>query len=78
MACAKNSDKDEILKVLKEMSVENDMGALTRHPATGAQTLGSDVSLVRDVVVPIIAFTCLLLFRSPILFLHAVSGRKRR
>lgn len=81
MACGSNSDETEIVKVLKEMSVENQMthkGVLPRNPSSAAKPLGSDVSLVRGVVVLIIAFTFLVLFRSLILFLHVVSERKIR
>ena len=64
MACTRKSDREEILEVLKKMSGENRSGAqLPKHPALAAGTLGSDVSLVRNVAVPpIIVFNCLLLF----------------
>ena len=77
MACARNSDEEEIIEVLKKMSAENHVtpkGVLTRHPSS-AEALRSDVSLVRGVVVPVIAFTCLVLFGSRILFLHVVWDR---
>ena len=76
MASAEEIDEEKIVKVLKEMSVENCTDGPTSNPSSAAQTLGSDVSLVRDVAVPpIIAFTCFLLFRSRLLFLHVVSER---
>jgi len=73
MACARESDRKKVSDVLKKTLVGN-----PKHPSPAAETLGSDVSLVRDVVVPsIIAFTCLLLFRSRFLILHVVSAKSK-
>ena len=63
MACAKKSDKETIVEILKKMSVKNRTGTNAKHPSSDATSLGSDVSLVRNVAVPpIIVFNCLLLF----------------
>jgi len=69
MARAEQTDQEKIVnRLTRKMCVS------ARQPATDAETLlGSDVSLVRLVAMPsIIAFTCLLFFRSRILFLHVV------
>ena len=64
MACARKSDREEILEVLKKMSGGNPTGAKRpKQPSLAAKTFGSDVRLVSNVAVPpIIVFNCLLLF----------------
>ena len=71
MACARKSDREEILEedrekilqVLKKMSVKNFTDAKPKHPSEEGTTLGPHVSLVRNVAVPpIIVFNCFLLF----------------
>lgn len=64
MACARESDKEEILGVLKDTSVKNLKGAKTKRPSSDAErNLGADVSLFRNVAMPpVIVFNCLLLF----------------
>ena len=68
----------KIVKFLNQVFVRNCTDEPTKQPSSAAETLGSDVSLVRDVAVPSRnVFTCVGLFRSRILFLHVVSERNR-
>ena len=59
MACAKRSDREEIIAVLEKMSCESRKGA--KNPSTdAANTFAPDVSLARNVSVsPIIVLNCL-------------------
>ena len=64
MACSGKSDWGEILEVLEKISSANcNVAERRNNPSSAGDSLGSGVSLLRNVAVPpIIVFNCVILF----------------